>query len=156
MTRFAMTAFVITLIPVLALTQDVQPPESNDAPSSQEQIISELKKENAELRKELRELKKVVATQSELEKQVTGKSYRITIGKQQRVWTFAPNGVLISDGKPTKTRWSAFGGEGVVCAGFDNGNVDICHFSKDERFCEVIYVGDFRKSSTRHPGELVK
>ncbi len=156
MPRFAIAAFVIVLVLALVRAQDLQAIKSTDGPSPQEEIINKLKKENAELRTKLRELEKMVTPQSELEKQVAGQSYRITFGNEQRVWTFGPKGVLMSDGKPTKTRWNAFGGEGVICAGFDTGNVDIVHFSKENAFCEVIYIGDFRQSSTRHPGELVK
>ncbi len=156
MLRFAMAAFVVVLALGLARAQDVQPNQSNGGQPSQEQSINELKKENAELKKKLHKLSELVASQSELESQITGKSYRIKIGKNQVVWTFGPNGLLINNGKPTKTRWHVFGNEGVICAGYDNGHVDICHFSKDGEFCEVIYVGDFLKSSIRHPGKLVK
>jgi hypothetical protein len=155
MSRLIIATLVTSIVFPHALAQDGKPGKAADGSSSHEQVITELRKENAELKKKLRELEKAVASQSELEKQVRGKSYRIMFGREQRVWTFGPSGVLINDGKPTKTRWSAFGNEGVVCAGFDNGNVDIVHFSKEGKFCEVIFIGDFRKSSTRHPGELV-
>ncbi|WP_339748165.1 hypothetical protein [uncultured Rubinisphaera sp.] len=152
----AIAAIAVALLLGHTFAQDEKPSPASDEAPSQDQLVRELRKENAELKKQLRELEKSVAAQSDLEKQVAGTSYRITFGKQQRLWTFGPNGVLLSNGKPTKTRWSAFGNEGVVCAGFDNGNVDIVHFSKEGKFCEVIFIGDFRGSSVRHPGELTK
>lgn len=155
MSRLMVATLFISFIFAHAFAQDAKPGNAADEVSSPERVLRELRKENAELKKKLRELEKVAASRSDLEKQIRGKSYRIKFGRQHRVWTFGPSGVLINDGKPTKTRWSAFGNEGVVCAGFDTGNVDIVHFSEEGRFCEVIFIGDFRKASVRHSGELV-
>jgi hypothetical protein len=108
-----------------------------------------------DLREKIAELEKQLGMQSELSKRIVGTSYRIQIGNDLRVWTFGPNGALLNNGKPTATRWSAFGNDAVICAGYDNGFVDICQFSNDFRNIEVIFVGDYKKSKTHHVGSIM-
>lgn len=117
--------------------------------------LRELEKVKTELREKLSAIEKLIGYQSLLTNQVIGKTYRITIGGSPRTWTFGPNGVLIVNGEPSPTRWIAFGNDGIICAGADNGNIDICQFSDGGATIEVIYVGDFKKYRTRHPGKLV-
>ena len=113
-----------------------------------------LKVKQKELLTRISELEKQLGLQSELSKKIAGTSYRIKFGKDTRVWTFAPNGVLLNNGNVTATRWSAFGNDGIICAGYDNGNIDICQFSKDFRNIEVIFIGDFKMSRIHHMGTL--
>lgn len=113
------------------------------------------KAERKKLLARISELEKQLGLQSELSKKVAGSSYRIQISNNMRVWTFAPNGALVNDGKVTATRWSAFGNDAVICVGYDNGNIDICQFSNDFKNIEVIYAGNYKNSRTHHLGIIV-
>ena len=129
-------------------TEEVNSEKKNDIGSKRDATLKELREKIAELEKQL-------GMQSELSKRIVGSSYRIQIGKDVRIWTFAPNGALLNNGKATATRWSAFGNDAVICAGYDNGFIDICQLSNDFRNIEVIFVGDYKKSTTHHLGVIV-
>ncbi|QDV23855.1 hypothetical protein [Aureliella helgolandensis] len=101
------------------------------------------------------DLEKQLGLQNELSKKIAGTSYRIKMGKKDRIWTFASNGVLLNNGNVTATRWSAFGNDAIICAGYDNGNIDICQFTNGFRDIEVIFIGDFKMSRTHHMGTIV-
>ena len=138
----------------------IDPPEN--------EVVGKQPEKTSSQSKELARLKKIVEKQSEnigtLEKRlqskglsarkISGRTYAITFGTNERTWTFKENGTLLNNGKPTQTYWSAFGNDGIVCAGSDNGHIDICLFSNGGKDVEVIFVGDFKKPGVIHRGHL--
>ncbi len=90
-----------------------------------------------------------------LAEKLIGRSYRIEMPSGVRTWTFRADGVILKNGKDEGKKWVAVGNDAVVCPGYDTGNIELCEFPKDGAEIKLIYVGNYKTSTSHHHGVLL-